>query len=80
MEPISLKERFEKMLKVNPAYIPRNHLVEEAINAAVYQNDFSKMHKLIRVTKNPYQEKPYNLSYMLPPEEMNANYQTFCGT
>ena len=36
------KERFEKMLKVNPAYIPRNHLVEEAINAAVYQNILAK--------------------------------------
>lgn len=80
MEPISQKERFEKMLKVNPAYIPRNHLVEEAIHTAIYQNDFSKMHKLIRVMRNPYQEKSYNSSYMLPPKEVDGLYRTFCGT
>ena len=67
------------MKKTNPAIIPRNHKVEEALDAAV-MGDMQPFHALLNVLKTPYKESEASKSYQtLPPKNVNA-YQTFCGT
>ena len=68
------------MESVNPAYIPRNHLVEEAIKYAVSENDFSRFYKLLAVLENPYEEVARSARYGLPPEPHEEVKATFCGT
>ena len=69
----------ESLSKNNPFIIPRNHLVEEAIKDANYGN-FEKFHKLFDLVSNPFQFDEENHKYHIPPEVMNSNYKTFCGT
>lgn len=64
----------------NPAFIPRNHRVEEAISAAIEQDDFETTKKLIEILQYPYEEQPKYAEYMNPPEPDERVYQTFCGT
>ena len=54
-DPLDSFERKRSMQSVNPAYIPRNHLVEEVIDAAVSQQDFEPFHKLVDVLARPYE-------------------------
>jgi len=68
------------MRGVNPAFIPRNHLVEEAISAAVNNQDFSPFETLITVLASPYAEQPHFSRYALPPRPEEVVHQTFCGT
>ena len=70
----------ESMLKVNPAYIPRNHQVEKAIYEALNNYDYSYMDRLTLLLEKPYDYKPENIEFMMPPENGDQNYQTFCGT
>jgi uncharacterized protein YdiU (UPF0061 family) len=64
----------------NPAYIPRNHRVEQAIRAAEDQGDFEPTHRLIEALAHPYDERPQSAEYMNPPELHEVVSQTFCGT
>ena len=68
------------MQEVNPAYIPRNHLVEEAIEAAVERQDFSAFERLGAVLQRPYEEKPGFERYAVAPQPHGPAYRTFCGT
>ncbi|OCA92104.1 protein adenylyltransferase SelO [Pseudobacillus wudalianchiensis] len=68
------------MQKSNPAVIPRNHRVEEALEAAVEQGDYSVMEKLLTVLSNPYAYSPEQNDYTAPPAPSNRPYRTFCGT
>jgi uncharacterized protein YdiU (UPF0061 family) len=68
------------MERVNPVFIPRNHRIEQAITAAVEQDDFNPAKKLIKILANPYLEQPESSEYMAPPEPEERVYQTFCGT
>jgi uncharacterized protein YdiU (UPF0061 family) len=76
----SLETAHQRMMSHNPAVIPRNHRVEEALKAAVEENDFSVMQKLLTGLQTPYIEKPEASHYQLPPEPNGLAYQTFCGT
>jgi len=64
----------------NPAIIPRNHRVEEALAAAVEQDDYSIMDKLLDVLARPFQDPPETAGYHLPPPPSDQPYRTFCGT
>ncbi|MGL3607337.1 protein adenylyltransferase SelO [Rhizobium sp. G187] len=64
---------------VNPALIPRNHRIEEAIAAAVY-NDFSFFHRLVDALSDPYRELPDAEDLRLPPTPEQRVTRTFCGT
>jgi uncharacterized protein YdiU (UPF0061 family) len=64
----------------NPAVIPRNHRVEEALAAATEQADFSVMENLLEVLSHPYQDPPEEAGYHLPPPPSAEPYRTFCGT
>ncbi len=65
----------------NPLYIPRNHLVEEALTAASEKGDLSLFEELLDVLQNPFDTNPLRARYALPaPAEFTACYRTFCGT
>ncbi|WP_439096863.1 protein adenylyltransferase SelO [Bacillus massiliigorillae] len=67
------------MKKSNPAVIPRNHRVEEALKAAV-NGDFSVMERLLNILSNPFAYTPEQEEYCKLPEPSNIPYRTFCGT
>jgi len=73
-------ERRTMMRAVNPAFIPRNHLVEEVISAAVNDGDFSLFETLLTVLSAPYEEQPAFARYADPPRPDQIVHQTFCGT
>ncbi len=67
------------MRQHNPAVIPRNHRVEEALDAAVRHGDTGVMQRLLRVLTQPYDD-PEDGGYASPPPPGGGIYQTFCGT
>ena len=69
-----------RMLAANPAVIPRNHLVEAALSAAVEKNDLAPFDKLLAVLSSPYAEMPGNEEYRQPAPPSVFAYRTFCGT
>ncbi|WLD92481.1 YdiU family protein [Alkalihalobacillus sp. AL-G] len=71
---------YKLMKNSNPAVIPRNHRVEEALEAAVEKGDYSVMEQLIEVLSNPYAYSPEQEEYTNLPEPSNRPYRTFCGT
>ncbi|GAB4430670.1 MAG: YdiU family protein [Turneriella sp.] len=79
-QTISPAEAAEKMRLANPAVIPRNHKVEEALAAAVSVGDLSVMESLLGALKNPFVESEANLAYRSPAPETGEPYRTFCGT
>lgn len=64
---------------VNPAVIPRNHRVEEALAAAEDHNDLSVLHRLLTTLARPYEAGADFDMYQQPPSN-DESYQTFCGT
>jgi len=79
-QPDSRKTALRLMNTHNPAVIPRNHRVEEALAAAVERADYTVMEKLLEVLSQPFQELPEDSEYHLPPPPSATPYQTFCGT
>lgn len=71
---------YQLMQKSNPAVIPRNHRVEEAIDAAVKQGDYSVMKRLLDVLSNPFAYSPEQEEYSALPPLSAHPYRTFCGT
>ncbi|WP_433943767.1 protein adenylyltransferase SelO [Paenibacillus sp. SN-8-1] len=71
---------YELMRSSNPAVIPRNHRVEEALHAAVTQGDYSVMERLLGVLASPYSHSADQLEYTTLPEPTSRPYRTFCGT
>lgn len=68
------------MRNSNPALIPRNHRVEDALETAVRQGDYSVMERLLQVLSSPYAHSPEQAEYATLPEQPNCSYRTFCGT
>ncbi len=80
IESQDASERQTGMYAVNPAYIARNHLVEEAIDAAVNQQDFKPFHTLVDVLAQPFEFNHAQARYAMPPKPGQVVRQTFCGT
>jgi len=74
------QRRAAVMRAVNPAFIPRNHLVEEALSAAVNNGDLSAFDNLLTVLSRPYDDQPAHRLYAEPPRPDQVVRQTFCGT
>lgn len=72
--------RAAAMRRVNPAFIPRNHKVEEALAAAVDHGDFSLFTALNDVLARPYEDQPAFAAYAVPPKPGEEITATFCGT
>jgi uncharacterized protein YdiU (UPF0061 family) len=61
-------------------FIPRNHLVEEAIVAATENNDFQPFQQLVDVLANPYRYSAEFSRYAMSPRPEQIVAKTFCGT
>lgn len=78
-ETVPDAERAAAMRAVNPARIPRNHKVEEALAAANY-GDFSFFERLLEALAEPFEDRPEFDDYTIPPKPEERVLQTFCGT
>ena len=67
------------MDRTNPVYIPRNHLVEEALAAAV-DGDLEPFSQLLAAVTAPFEERPGLERYAAAAPEGFGPYRTFCGT
>jgi serine/tyrosine/threonine adenylyltransferase len=67
------------MDRTNPAYIPRNHLVEEALDAAT-NGDLDPVQRLLQVVQHPFEERPGLERYAEPAPQDFGRYTTYCGT
>ena len=79
-ETTTPQARAAAMRRVNPAFIPRNHKVEEALAAAVDHGDFSLFEALNDVLAKPYEDQPAFAAYGGPPKPGEEITATFCGT
>lgn len=75
----ALRPDAEAMDRVNPLYIPRNHLVEEALTAAT-AGDLEPLEGLLAAVTAPYAQRPDRQRYATPAPEDFGAYRTFCGT
>jgi uncharacterized protein YdiU (UPF0061 family) len=73
-------QRATIMAAANPAFIPRNHLVEEAIRAAEDAADFGPFHALVERVTRPLAYDPADRRYAQPPRPEQVVTRTFCGT
>ena len=67
------------MHRSNPIFIPRNHRIEEVIEAG-YSGDFELFHRLREVLQHPFDEQPKNAAYEDAPTDDEIVTATFCGT
>jgi len=72
--------RAQAMRAVNPAFIPRNHRVEQALDAAIEYGDFSPFAELLTVLSRPYEDQAVFADYANPPDANERVFRTFCGT
>ena len=69
------------MRRVNPIFIPRNHLVEEALTAASDHENLGPFERLLEVISRPFDDRDELEAYATPaPVDVTASYKTFCGT
>ena len=79
-EDVPAPVRAEGMRRGNPLFIPRNHLVEAIIAAAVEQQNFQPFEELLEVVLHPYEVQPGYERYTLPALPEKRVKATFCGT
>jgi len=80
VESVSGEERAAAMRGVNPIYIPRNHRVEAALNAAVERNDLKPLEELLEAVSRPYEERAGLERFTAPARPEERVSATFCGT
>jgi uncharacterized protein YdiU (UPF0061 family) len=79
-EQCSGEERAAAMRAVNPAFIPRNHVVEGALEAALWRQDFQPFEELLDVVTHPYEVRHGFERYAVPARPEEVVSRTFCGT
>jgi uncharacterized protein YdiU (UPF0061 family) len=79
-EPADEQTRTLAMRSVNPVFIPRNHLVEAALDAASRRQDFQPFEELLDAVTRPYEERAGLDRYTVPARPEESVLQTFCGT
>ena len=79
-EPLPAQARAAAMRMASPAFIPRNHVVEAALAAAIEQHDFQPFEKLVDVVSRPYEDRPGLERYATPARPEECVLRTFCGT
>jgi len=75
----SPEESLKLMRSTNPLVIPRNHKVEEVLEAA-NSDDLNPANNLLKILKKPYEDKKEISEYQSPAPPSNKTYKTFCGT
>jgi uncharacterized protein YdiU (UPF0061 family) len=73
-------ERRDSQRAVNPAFIPRNHRVQEAIEAAERDGDFTLFETLTDTLERPFDDQSERVHLMAPPRPEQIVHRTFCGT
>jgi serine/tyrosine/threonine adenylyltransferase len=68
------------MRQHNPIYIARNHQVEQALNNACLQHDFTLYNQILAALRQPYTRDPASDFLQRVPAEVDAGYATFCNT
>jgi uncharacterized protein YdiU (UPF0061 family) len=76
-EPVPPLARAQAMRRVNPAFIPRNHRVEEALSAAVERGDYAPFETLLNILSRPFDDQPEFAAFAEPPPEGQGHYRTF---
>lgn len=76
----SIMESVELMKSVNPAIIPRNHLVEQALNRATEHHDFGPFDQLLSMIRHPFSYCDAQLEIDQPDVASSQPYRTYCGT
>src|SRR5262249_45381878 len=79
-ETVAPLVRAQAMRRVNPAFIPRNHRVEEALSAAVERGDYAPFETLLSILSRPFDDQPEFADFAEPAPEGQGCYRTFCGT
>jgi uncharacterized protein YdiU (UPF0061 family) len=79
-EPAPGQARAAAMRMASPAFIPRNHVVEAALAAAIERQDFQPFEELLDVVTRPYEDRPGLERYATPARPEECVLQTFCGT
>jgi uncharacterized protein YdiU (UPF0061 family) len=79
-EPGTPEEIAARMRRVNPMFIPRNHLVEAALRAAEDGQDFGPFEELMEVLARPFEEQVGRERYAMPARPEESVTKTFCGT
>jgi len=77
-EKTNLNDITKKMDLTNPCYIPRNHIIEDALENAV-NGDMNLINEMLELFKNPFDENEYTETFK-KPSETNTPFVTFCGT
>jgi len=79
-QTLSMDESRTLMRAANPSVIPRNHKVEEALEAAVERNDLAVLERILSVLQRPYDYAIDQPEFQMPPPAGSSGYETFCGT
>ena len=79
-ENIDQSVAYQLMVNKNPAFIPRNHQIEAAINEATRDNDFKRFHQLVDLLARPFEYRESDKLFARPPKPEEEVAQTFCGT
>jgi uncharacterized protein YdiU (UPF0061 family) len=85
-QTLGTRKIVEKMDKINPALIPRNHIIERIIQKCVASDDFSELKQFLKIIENPFKksgsfkESEDCNQYYAPPKEEDRVINTFCGT
>jgi uncharacterized protein YdiU (UPF0061 family) len=78
-DPQAVAERIASMRAASPAFIPRNHRVQAALDAAE-NGDYGLFRKLLGILQRPYDDRAEVSEYSQPPQSSERVVQTFCGT
>ncbi len=76
-EAVAESDRAQAMRRANPAFIPRNYRVEEALSAAVEEGDYAPFETLLKILARPFDDQPEFAAYAEPPPEGQSHYRTF---
>ncbi len=79
-DPQAAKERAASMRQINPAFIPRNHRIEQVISAAIERGDFAPFEEMQLVLARPFEDQRRFEAYAAAPQPAERVLQTFCGT
>ena len=76
-EAVAPAERAQAMRRANPAFIPRNHRVEEALSAAAEDGDYAPFETVLKIVSRPFEDQPEFAAFAEPAPEGRERYQTF---
>lgn len=79
-QEVTRHEAYQLMREHSPAIIPRNHRLEEALDAAVERDDLSVMHRLLEALSRLYEEHSEHTYFASPAPDGTPHYKTYCGT